>query len=94
MPEVTGDPPAVTVAVKMIGVLYGTLVEEIPKVMVVGVVAYARTPAKIAEKNNSSWKARLPARGPVKENNLAERRDFGEVIRVPLRHAGQFVTRA
>jgi hypothetical protein len=40
-PEVTGEPPAVTVAVRVIGVLYGTLVDEIDSVVVVAVTAMA-----------------------------------------------------
>jgi len=34
-PVLTGDPPDVTVAVRMIGVLYGTVVDEIDKAVVV-----------------------------------------------------------
>jgi hypothetical protein len=51
---VTGDPPAVTVAVRTIGVLYGTLLEEMANVVVVDVVAYAALLAKHAIKSSNS----------------------------------------
>src|SRR6516164_5963404 len=80
-PVVTGDPAAVTVAVKTIGVLYGTLVEEMLSVVVVGVVAYAAPPANIAAKSSTNCSARFPVNDAM--NFFAERGDFREVIRVP-----------
>jgi uncharacterized membrane protein len=82
-PEVTGEPPAVTVAVRIIGVLYGTLVDEIDSVVVVAVAAMA---ACVATQNEMKIARKRRADETDSEAARVLRERSGEVIRVPCRH--------